>query len=793
MVLAGLLGLLPGVAARAQAPVEDSLASIEKQFGRYSRQTPIEQLYLHLDRPAYAAGETMWFSIAAVDGTYHRPLNLSKLAYVEVLDATNRPVLRSKAALEAGGGRGSFVLPAELASGRYTVRAYTSWMQNFSPEYYFHQDITIVNTFRSAGPSFTKTGAEAYDVQFFPEGGQLVKGLPGRVGFRVVDKAGRSRAATGTVTNSWGATVATFSTLRFGLGSFAFTPAEAGVAYSASVRLPDRTTLNVRLPAVQAQGYTLQLTDESPTTLKITVQTNVPGADGTAVHLLGHAGQQASVAATKLLRGGQAVFSVSRRELRPGISHFTIFTGTRQPVAERLYFERPRHPLALTVQSEKSAFGRREKVTLRVATLSTARASVAVYQLDSLSAPGPADIGGYLTLSADLKGVIENPDYYLRDSSAVGRAAADNLMLTQGWSRFRWSEVLTASPATPAFLPEINGQLLRVRLTDKATGAPVPDVSTYVTAPSRTGRFYQARTQANGLAQIELTNFRGLHELVVQTSSPRDSLYRLEILSPYSARFAAAPLAPPGISPQLTAPITERHIQVQVQKAGFGLLPLAGKLAAPDTSSFFGKPDERYVLDDFTRFKVMEEVLREYVPGVLVRKHKDGFHLMTLDRTGHKIFDNNPLVLLDGLPIFDMNRVLALDPLKIRQLDVLTRRYFQGSQSYEGVVSFTTYKGDLGGMTPPKNALLEEYEGTQTQREFFAPRYETSQQQQSRRPDLRGLLYWNPALQLAAGTAQTLDFYTSDQAGRYLVVVQGLGANGQPGTAKTVLEVKAPL
>ncbi|RZL09135.1 MAG: hypothetical protein EOO62_14375 [Hymenobacter sp.] len=231
------LGLLAGSVAHAQAP--DSLATLGRRVQQYSQQALAEQLYLHLDRPAYLAGETLWFKAYAVDGTYHRPLRLSKVAYVEVLDAAQRPVLQAKIALAQAMGHGSLELPAELATGRYVVRAYTNWMKNAGPEFYFQCPITVVNTLGQATAAAPAApAAPAYDVQFFPEGGQLVRGLPGRVAFKVTDRQGHSLAATGTVADARGTTVATFQTLKFGLGSFLLTPTAAGASYTATVRLP---------------------------------------------------------------------------------------------------------------------------------------------------------------------------------------------------------------------------------------------------------------------------------------------------------------------------------------------------------------------------------------------------------------------------------------------------------------------------------------------------------------------------------------------------------------------------
>jgi hypothetical protein len=780
------IGLLASAPAHAQQA--DSLASIARRLQQYEKQNLVEQLYVHLDRPAYATGETMWLKAYAVDGTFHRPLDLSKVAYVEVLDAQNHPVAQTQLALQAATGQGSLVLPATLASGRYLVRAYTSWMQNFSPDFYFQSPVVVVNTFSPSGTAPAPASPTAYDVQFFPEGGQLVRGLPSRVGFKVLDAAGRSLAATGTVADARGKVVAALSTLKFGLGSFSFTPSEAGASYVATLKLPSGATITSRLPAAQAQGYTLSLQEASPTTLRLTVASQ-PSAAG-PVQLLAHAGPRVVVALTKSLDGGQASFTINRHDLPAGITHFTVFDGARQPLAERLYFRAPHQPLVLAGQASRAAYAPRARVEVQLSASHAANASVAVYQLDSLSAASPLDISGYLLLAADLRGHVENPGYYVRDSSATGRAAADNLMLTQGWSRFRWREVLGGAVPSHPHLAEVNGPLLRARLTT-AAGTPAAGVGTYLSIPNRAGRFYYARTQADGVALFEPLTLAGAQKVVVQADPKAGGPYELSLLSPYSTQFAPASLPAWAPTAALLPALSDRHLQVQVQQAFTDAVPY--RVPAQDSASVYGKVSEQYLLDAYTRFRVMEEVLREYVPGVLVRKRADGFHFINLNRPRQLIFDTDPLTLLDGVPIFRTNDIMAFDPLKVKRLNVVAGRYYQGTQTYDGVVSFTTYKGDLADFQLDPHALLEEYEGVQGQREFYAPRYETAQQQQSRLPDLRNLLYWNPQVRLQASQPQTLNFYTSDQAGRYLVVAQGLATDGRLGSTSFTFEVKPAL
>ena len=789
--LAGLLAcLLAGLAAAGQqVAAPDSLPGLSRPLAQYYRQSLTEQLYVHLDRPTYAAGETMWLQVYAVDGTFHRPLALSKVAYVEVLNAQQQPVLQAKLALRQATGHGSLALPADLPAGGYTVRAYTSWMQNFSPDFYFHCPVTILQL---AQPSAAAPAAAlSYDAQFFPEGGQFVQGLGGKVGLRVVGPAGQGLAATGTVLDAQGTPVATFSTLRYGLGSFNFTPTEAGAAYTATVQLATGPTLTVRLPPVQASGYTLSLSDLG-TQLQLTAQAQGPELATAEIALLGHGGQRIVVARRGALAGGQLTFSVDKRALPDGITHFTLFDGANQPRCERLYFQPPRHPLALAIQANQAAYAPRQRVELRLTAPANASASLAVYQLDSLSATPVLDAQAYLLLVADLRGRIQNPGSYLRDSSALGRQAAENLMLTQGWSRFRWAEVLAGRPLARPHLAELNGHFVQASLTERATGRPAAGIAAYLATPSKTIRLYNAISQPDGALLFETNLFYGPAQLVLQTNWQHDSTYHLALQSPFSDQYAPGLAGPLALSPMLAAALAERYVQVQVGQRYAARLEHPYLQPPHDTIAFYGRPNERYLLDDYTRFPVLEEVMREYVPGVLVRKHRDGFHFRVIDQPNQATFRNDPLVLLDGVPVFSVDHIMQFSPLKIRKLDVITSHYYQGPLTYDGIVSYTTYRGDLGGFPLPPQALLEEYEGLQGEREFFAPRYDTPQEQASRRPDFRNLLHWQPGIRLAAGQPQQLRFFTSDQVGRYLVVAQGLADDGRPGSSTLLLEVKPP-
>ena len=145
-------------------------------------------------------------------------------------------------------------------------------------------------------------------------------------------------------------------------------------------------------------------------------------------------------------------------------------------------------------------------------------------------------------------------------------------------------------------------------------------------------------------------------------------------------------------------------------------------------------------------------------------------------------YHTDPLVLLDGIPIFNTDKIMEFDPLKIKKIEVMNARYFLGFMSFPGITSFSTYQNDLSGFELDPKVLVIPYDGIQATREFYSPKYDTKAAQNSRIPDFRNLLYWQPNVTMDASGKAQLQFYTSDQTGHYKVVVQGITPAGNTGS-----------
>ena len=207
-----------------------------------------------------------------------------------------------------------------------------------------------------------------------------------------------------------------------------------------------------------------------------------------------------------------------------------------------------------------------------------------------------------------------------------------------------------------------------------------------------------------------------------------------------------------------------------------------------DTTAFYGQADEIYYLDDYTRFPVMEEVMREYVKAVIVKRKKNGFNVIVANRGAGGMFTESPLMLLDGVPLVNENELMSLDPLQIKKVEVVSRRYFYGRTSYAGIISLSSITQDSEVALHP-NHFQFDYEGLQKQRVFYSPQYKTNTAYKDRKPDQRTLLYWNPTVITNSAGNTTLEFYTSDISGKFKIIVEGLSKNGQSGSKEIIFDV----
>lgn len=193
--------------------------------------------------------------------------------------------------------------------------------------------------------------------------------------------------------------------------------------------------------------------------------------------------------------------------------------------------------------------------------------------------------------------------------------------------------------------------------------------------------------------------------------------------------------------------------------------------------------DRTYLLDDYTRFENMETTLREYVPEVLVRRQNRSMVFKLLNSPLSGLFQENPLILIDAMPVFDSDALAKFDPKGIQKLEVLTREFSFNQDKFSGVLSFTSFQNDFGKFELPKNALYLNYwpilQGKKLMTPHFNPKIGIANY-----PDFRSCLLWN-----TDQSSSQVQFYTSEIKGKFEIKVSFVDEIGKQQFFKANFEI----
>ena len=759
------------------------LLELKNSIEEYSAKYLPEKLYMHTDKSVYLNNDVCWFKIYTVDGFFHEPLSLNKIAYVELLDINNQAVAQEKIELKDASGQGSIHLPINIPTGKYRLVAYTNWMKNFDPAFFFTKSISVINTQYVAEP--IASSKINYSISIFPESGTLLKDLTNTIGFSVTNTNGQGVVSKGWIIKNNQDTIQQVSTLINGIGSYSLL-INKNDEYKMVLSMPD-TTIEKVLPPSKEEGSVIQMNTEQDsvvTTIHAKLTNLVTG------YLIVHNRGIVKRAVQVFFTNQKAVIKTALKNLGDGINTFTFFNLEKSPVAERLYFKYP-EASASSIAIESNYYKKRQKVnlTIQTATSNSYDASMSVYKIDSLQNIDEINIENYLWLSADLTGKIEHPDYYFNKANLNRAVAIDNLMITQGWRRFSIQQINNKTEAILSFLPEMGGSLINGKIVNNSPASLSSDISSYISVPSINTVFNSAISDNNGRLKFQLNNFRNDGQIIVQATNTETSQNKIEIENPFIAKnnslITKDYLNIKAIPKSSLASI---HKNLQIQNLYTPQFTNQIATTIKDTNAFYYKPDRTYFLDDYARFATLEEVIREYVTPVSLVKKKGKYQLYVYDEAYKRFFESNPLVLLDGVVIQDIDKFLEYDPLKIRKLEVVSRTYYLGNIAYSGIINFTTYKGKLEAFEIDPKAVVLNYSGLQDKRIFAAPVYETQAQIDSRIPDFRQLLFWNPTMKIEK--KYTHSFYTSDITGKFLINIQGVDKSGKILNQYSFFEVK---
>jgi hypothetical protein len=772
--------------------------NIDNNLQKFAQNYSSERIYIHFDKSTYGTGETIWFKCYIMNGIF--PEEKSKSVYVDFTDSKGKLLQHRIAPVQDGTSFGQFDLPTDYDGRFIHVRAYTKWMLNFDSAFLFNKDLAILSKTKSPGEK--KVVAE---LNFFPEGGDAIAGVSNKIAFKANDQFGRPVKIKGVIVNSAGKTLDSLKVIHDGMGYFYINP-KAGETFSAKWKDENNVAHVTQLPAVKASGITLQVALNGTKRNFLVSATPGSGNDNSKVHLIGTMYQQPVFKIERELKSGTVQGIIPTEDLPSGILTITVFDNDWKPLAERITYvnnEEYRFYPEMTVQHWGLNKRAKNEIEIAVPDSLVANLSVSVTDL-AIDNDTSDNIISHLLLTGELKGKVYDPVFYFQNTSDSISRMLDLVMLTHGWRRFNWENVLSGTfpeikypkdtswlsvsgkifGATEAQLRDA-GSIVLFLNQDKASkdifAVPInPDGS--FNDPSRilfdTAQVYYQLPKGKGLGDVAVQFMQNRLPPLTNNVKADGSYYTLNSDTTGTSRHL-----------KLAAETAE---QLAFNKTKvLETVTVAGKTKSP-----VEQLDEKYASGLFSGgdgyqfdllhdpFAIASIGIFQYLQGKVA-----GLQINTSSNPPSLSWrGGTPTIYLDEMPA-DAQLIENIPVSDIAYIKVL-RPPFMGPSGGggSGAIAIYTRRGNDVQSTSSKGLSKNTVSGYTAIREFYSPNY-SSFSEENEKQDLRTTLYWNPAVITTPGNNKALlTFYNTDVTKAFRVVIEGMTKDGRLAHVVQVME-----
>lgn len=638
------------------------------------------------------------------------------------------------------------------------------------------------------------------DLQFFPEGGTLVNNIRTKIGFKAVKPDGIGEAVSGYITDNNNERVAEFRSQHAGMGVFALMP-QAGKTYTAAVTHEDGTESRYQLPVAANNGYVLSVNQVGRDSLSVRVSASPGLANGREAALLAQTNGVVQFVAICKLDGQPSVSMVSTKKFPTGISQFTLFTPDQVPVAERLVFVEHNNRLDADIITDKQTYQTRGKVNMKIKVSDVYNEpvvgsfSVAVTDASKVKVQEDDEVSilSNLLLTSDIKGYVEQPNYYFNTANADRLKHLDQLLLTQGWRRFNWADIQAEKYPEAKYKPE---QGLTVTGSIKTFGnKPVSKGKVMLFAATDNGPLMiDTVADEQGHFVFEGLDFADSAKLVVRASNAKDrSTVKITIDKRPRIDFKPTYVVANDVK---GFNLTEYQKTTGAQFEELTKMGLMKNAIALKEVKIKAKRD--YIAEKMIPHSAnldpghADIVLKsdKFPPG---KRFLDAFYglnsvtvkggALWLDHSGSLLGSKPMLIILDGASILPslvpvvLSSLPAGDVLGVELLTKGTSAAIYGNDGAGGVAVITTRRGDeKQDYVPELNVGHYTPIGYAATKSFYAPVYDGPNQ--STAADLRSTIHWAPNVVTNEKGEADLSYFNADGAGTYKVTLEGMDLKG---------------
>lgn len=651
------------------------------------------------------------------------------------------------------------------------------------------------------------------DLQWMPEGGTWVAGLPNWVAFKALNENGKPADVKGVIQDETGQVVAQFESYQFGMGKVLLEP-KLGKTYSASISSPAGITAVYPLPMATMSGVVMNFY-RAEGQLMVKLNSNI--AD--SFKLVGLSHDQTLYQQTLWLANGTQSIPINTDIFPAGIAQFTLYNSSGSPLAERLVFMQENKLLHISIKTDKQQYLPREKVKLSISTHNEqgkpvpANLSLSVLddKLWTFADDKQHHILSWLLLGSELRGKVEEPPFYFKKDEPKALPALDLVMLTNGYRYFAYIDYVRQEQQLK-YTPD-ETKLLSGVITD-AANKPIKatvylinahnntkDVKQFVTAPD--GLFYFGNMQAsnyyyvvakplNTMQQVRINimhNGLGHNPVSASMNALKGGEERGFVVTKKLAKQPILKAEPSAVKDMVFQPVDvlgRANNLSEVVVTGYGTA--RRRSISSSVSLVNAKQLENIGINNF------DNILQGKVAGLQITRQANpgAATLIRLRGISTLSGNNEPLYVLNG-EVVNRNG-LGINVNDIESISVLkdgAAAALYGSQAANGAIVIETKKFRANGRS--KNFVLPQ-PSCATQllmasapqftiaRQFYAPLYQSLLTPE--RNDFRDALYWNPTVQTDKAGKASLEFYNSDATTTFRAIAEGIGWNGLAGRAE---------
>ena len=468
---------------KANPALPSSLEGWKEHLEKFGSSIPQEEVFVHMDNTCYFAGDTLYFKAYVRRSDTGKLTNLSQLLYAELWNQEGYMQERHLVKLKDGQGTGSFILKDSLDGGFYELRAYTRWQLNWgeyqhphtwpAEQWFFNKKMAkefyrdYEKLYSRIFPIYDKPtvpGVYSHEmterphmryfrtevkkeppvVSLYPEGGVIVEGTKARVAFEANEADGEHLSGTMKLYGRGGRLLQECRTENRGRGTLEF-EYEPGVVYSTVFTTDSNVVIRQRMPKAERDGCAVRA-DIGDGRLLLTLQPRGEAASetlgvtvmvGGALHYF------------QKFRAQDTQISIPTDSLPTGVAQITVYNAQGRVYSDRLCFVRHQQDIrdaGISFGNIQSSYEPFDSIRLSVENPLAAGTTVSLAVRDASTSEYLYDSSNILTemlLCSQIRGFVEQPDYYFEEDDEVHRRHLDLLLMVQGWRRHNWITMAT--------------------------------------------------------------------------------------------------------------------------------------------------------------------------------------------------------------------------------------------------------------------------------------------------------------------------------------------------------------